>query len=333
MGRADYGFAATCGRRASMEDAMLVRGKLASPDDDLFAVFDGFGGAGASQVAISSFAQLFSEELSLASRYRATVPAESAPGVDDADDEEPARALFSLESAAAPSDCEATGADELAAFSREAGEYDGQGAECAFSRSIAVALSRSFRRLSEAIAASPNVPVGCGTTALVAYLVGDQLFVANAGDTRAVLGRESERHPTRLSTDHKADEPDEVARVRATGASVSCIAGSVPRVEGSIAVTRALHGTRLLADAVTWRPSVSVTTVVGGETVVLATDGLWDRVSDRTATSIARAGAGDCMAAARKLVDFAFSQWSVDNISVLFVSPRALPSSAESSDA
>eukprot|EP01139_Manchomonas_bermudensis_P011984 Amastigsp_a345041_84.p1 type:complete len:153 gc:universal Amastigsp_a345041_84:1-459(+) len=138
---------------------------------------------------------------------------------------------------------------------------------------------------------------------------------------------------------------------------MGCISGSVPRVEGYLAVTRALHSAANLADAVTWRPAVTVTRLAGDELLVLATDGVWDRVSDRSASMIAfgtfsqlqhqacssglpplqtsTRTADACRGAARDLVDFAFQQRSGDNISVLCVSPRvvaALPSPALTSE-
>lgn len=199
-----------------------------------------------------------------------------------------------------------------------------------FADSIGTALTRSFSRLSQAIASSAAVPAGCGTTALAAYVVGELVFVANAGDTRAVLRRESARLPVRLSVDHKASEPREAARVTASGSVISCVAGSVPRVAGYLAVTRAMHGAPGLADAVTWRPSVSCDVFRStGDVLLLASDGVWDRLSDRTAASLAArefeasASLSDAAGrAARSVVQFAYDQKSGDNISVLCVCPR-----------
>lgn len=50
-----------------------------------------------------------------------------------------------------------------------------------------------------------------GTTALVALRIGEVLYVAHAGDSRAVLA--SDRKALRLTADHKPDRPDECARV------------------------------------------------------------------------------------------------------------------------
>ena len=50
-----------------------------------------------------------------------------------------------------------------------------------------------------------------GTTALVALRIGEVLYVAHAGDSRAVLA--SDGKALRLTADHKPDRPDECARV------------------------------------------------------------------------------------------------------------------------
>jgi protein phosphatase PTC2/3 len=54
-----------------------------------------------------------------------------------------------------------------------------------------------------------------GSTALAALVHGTQLFVANAGDSRAVLSRRG--RPVELSTDHKAVAAAEAVRIEAEG--------------------------------------------------------------------------------------------------------------------
>ncbi|XP_022106633.1 pyruvate dehydrogenase [acetyl-transferring]-phosphatase 1, mitochondrial-like [Acanthaster planci] len=56
-----------------------------------------------------------------------------------------------------------------------------------------------------------------GACACVAYVEADDLYVANAGDCRAVLGRQSDNEPwsaIALSNDHNAQNIDEVRRLR-----------------------------------------------------------------------------------------------------------------------
>ena len=77
----------------------------------------------------------------------------------------------------------------------------------------------------------------CGSTACLALLRKEQshnvLYVANAGDTRAVLCKNGAAE--RLSKDHKASEPSEIQRVNQAGGAIID-----KRVAGGLAVSRAL---------------------------------------------------------------------------------------------
>lgn len=77
-----------------------------------------------------------------------------------------------------------------------------------------------------------------GCTALAVVVAGQQLFVANAGDSRAVLSRGGVALP--LSRQHTADLEDERARVVAAGGSVVCRGGSWRVGPAALQVTRAL---------------------------------------------------------------------------------------------
>lgn len=59
-----------------------------------------------------------------------------------------------------------------------------------------------------------------GCTALVAMILGRQLVVANAGDSRAVLSCSG--HAIDLTLDHKPTAPAEKARVLAAGKMHAC---------------------------------------------------------------------------------------------------------------
>jgi protein phosphatase 2C family protein 2/3 len=57
-----------------------------------------------------------------------------------------------------------------------------------------------------------------GTTALAAVVQGNTLYVANAGDSRAVLSRAGKA--VQLSRDHKPQEPSEKQRIQVRGRGV-----------------------------------------------------------------------------------------------------------------
>ena len=76
----------------------------------------------------------------------------------------------------------------------------------------------------------------CGTTAVVAQLISSKLLVANVGDSRAILIRDSESHL--LSRDHSFSRADECARIRATSQGDIVIgAGNMLRIVPGIKIS------------------------------------------------------------------------------------------------
>lgn len=76
-----------------------------------------------------------------------------------------------------------------------------------------------------------------GTTAVVAILVHNRLYMAHCGDSRAVMVRGAMEVP--LTRDHKPNNPQERKRIESTGHCVKKI-GSTWRVDGNLAVARSL---------------------------------------------------------------------------------------------
>lgn len=79
--------------------------------------------------------------------------------------------------------------------------------------------------------------VQAGCTAVVALLAGNTLYVANAGDSRAVLSRKGKALP--LSFDHKPSHPVEKERIESAGGFVSNF-GGMSRVNGNLNLSRAI---------------------------------------------------------------------------------------------
>jgi len=82
-----------------------------------------------------------------------------------------------------------------------------------------------------------------GTTACVALAMGGLLVVANVGDSRAVLGR-ADGSAVALSVDHKPDDEAEHRRIRDAGGLVTLFPGDCARVNGDLALSRALGDVR-----------------------------------------------------------------------------------------
>lgn len=209
--------------------------------------------------------------------------------------------------------------------------------EAQWQRAMVSAFSRMDDEVSGLCSDHDNdakVPETVGSTAVVAVVGADQIVVANCGDSRVVLSRRGEAIP--LSIDHKPDRADEMARIEAGGGRVIFWNGY--RVMGVLATSRSI-GDRYLKPYIIPEPDVTYRRrTPDDECLILATDGLWDVVSNEMACDIARRclagrlvrkrgeglpdGAVDenpAAVAAALLTKLAFARGSSDNISVVVV--------------
>ncbi|KAJ4957679.1 hypothetical protein NE237_024790 [Protea cynaroides] len=123
-----------------------------------------------------------------------------------------------------------------------------------------------------------------GSTAVVAIVTLDKIIIANCGDSRVVLNRGGKAVP--LSNDHKPDRPDELNWIQEAGGRV--IYWDRARVLGVLAMSRAIGDSHLKPYVVS-EPEVTITErTEEDECLILASDGLWDVVSNDTACSIAQ---------------------------------------------
>ncbi|XP_009394143.2 probable protein phosphatase 2C 52 isoform X1 [Musa acuminata AAA Group] len=178
-----------------------------------------------------------------------------------------------------------------------------------------LALSETYRKTdSDFLAAESNTSRDDGSTASTAVLIGKHLYVANVGDSRAVISKTGKAIP--LSNDHKPNRSDERKRIEDAGGVVTWT--GTWRVGGILAMSRAF-GNRLLKQFVVAEPEIQEQVVDEElETLVLASDGLWDVVANEDAVSLARVEE-EPEAAARKLTETAFSRGSADNITCIVV--------------
>lgn len=179
----------------------------------------------------------------------------------------------------------------------------------------AAALKRAFLGTDEQLRASPqyeNDPSGC--TAVAALLVktpkkpeekaaetpkpgtpekvARKIYVANSGDSRAVLAIAGEAKP--MSYDHKPDNAGENARIVSAGGFVE-----FGRVNGNLALSRALGDFEFKQNPdlapeeqiVTANPDIEAHDVTGEEEfLVLACDGIWDCLSNQQVVDYVRRG-------------------------------------------
>ena len=86
------------------------------------------------------------------------------------------------------------------------------------------ALIAGFVEANTALMATPIKFMTSGTTCVSLYVKGNTFWVANCGDSRAVMavqGADGEIIAHNLSRDHKPDDPEEAQRIREWGGYVS----------------------------------------------------------------------------------------------------------------
>ncbi|KAG8058112.1 hypothetical protein GUJ93_ZPchr0002g23271 [Zizania palustris] len=178
---------------------------------------------------------------------------------------------------------------------------------------------------SEFLKADSSHTRDAGSTASTAILVGDRLFVANVGDSRAVVCKGGDA--IAASRDHKPDQSDERQRIEEAGGFVMW-AGTW-RVGGVLAVSRAF-GDKLLKQYVVADPEIKEEVVDGSlEFLILASDGLWDVVTNEEAVAMVKP-IQDPEQAAKRLLQEAYQRGSADNITVVIV--RFLEGAATTGD-
>ncbi|KAL5189874.1 Protein phosphatase 2C 16 [Glycine soja] len=185
----------------------------------------------------------------------------------------------------------------------------------------------------------PVAPETVGSTSVVAIICSSHIIVSNCGDSRAVLCRGKE--PMALSVDHKPNRDDEYARIEATGGKV--IQWNGHRVFGVLAMSRSI-GDRYLKPWIIPDPEVTfLPRAKDDECLILASDGLWDVMTNEEVCDIARRrillwhkknglalpserGEGidpAAQAAAEYLSNRALQKGSKDNITVIVVDLKA----------
>ncbi|XP_050381780.1 protein phosphatase 2C 16-like [Argentina anserina] len=185
----------------------------------------------------------------------------------------------------------------------------------------------------------PVAPETVGSTAVVALVCSSHIIVANCGDSRAVLCRGKQAVP--LSVDHKPNREDEYARIEASGGKV--IQWNGHRVFGVLAMSRSI-GDRYLKPWIIPDPEVMIVPRArDDELLILASDGLWDVMTNEEACEVARRrvllwhkkngvtplaerGTGvdpAAQEAASYLSTLALQKGSKDNISVIVVDLKA----------
>jgi len=162
------------------------------------------------------------------------------------------------------------------------------------SRNFDRALRRAFYDENEALRKQFEQGVEGGTTATVALIADGTLYMANVGDSRAVMGVREKHHvrsdvikAVRLSHDHSFDDESEKRRIIESGGDVR--GGRVRHNGHGINMTRALGDfdfkqpyNHAQSDFISAEPFLQAMPVSPNEEfIVLASDGLWGAISDQ----------------------------------------------------
>lgn len=185
--------------------------------------------------------------------------------------------------------------------------------------------------------------VSSGTSCVTALIKDGNVVVSNAGDCRAVISRDG--HAEALTCDHRAAREDERERIEKSGGYVDSRHG-VWRVQGVLAISRGI-GDLHMKDYILAEPDTKKIEIGSDcEFLIMASDGLWDKVTNQEAVDLARPFCtgvkpsvepsehvraeevavensslpeGGPLAACRKLVELSVTRGSLDDVSVMIV--------------
>ncbi|KAF5360471.1 hypothetical protein D9756_004721 [Leucocoprinus leucothites] len=153
------------------------------------------------------------------------------------------------------------------------------------------ALKQVFLGVDQELQSDPahtKDPSGC--TAVAALVTEDKIYVANAGDSRSVIGIKGEVKP--LSFDHKPTNDSERTRICDAGGYIE-----YGRVNGNLALSRALGDFQFKknwslgpeAQIITANPDVTCHDITEeDEFLVIACDGIWDCLSSQQVVDFVR---------------------------------------------
>ncbi|CAA2987707.1 probable phosphatase 2C 6 [Olea europaea subsp. europaea] len=182
-------------------------------------------------------------------------------------------------------------------------------------------ILKAFKLMDKELKLHPMIDCFCsGTTAVTLIMQGQDLIIGNVGDSRAVLAtrdKENALMAVQLTVDLKPNLPREAARIQKCKGRVFALQDEpeVARVwlpnsdSPGLAMARAFGDFCLKDFGLISTPDVYYHRITErDEFVILATDGVWDVLSNKEAVDIV-ASAPCYGTAARALVDCAMRAW------------------------
>ncbi|KAK9875420.1 hypothetical protein WA026_007813 [Henosepilachna vigintioctopunctata] len=189
-------------------------------------------------------------------------------------------------------------------------------------------IHNGFLELDNQMRSLPELSSGedrSGTTAVCAFVSPRLIYIANCGDSRAVLCRQGE--PVFSTQDHKPALPSEQDRIVKAGGTVM-----ISRVNGSLAVSRALgdydyknvEGRGPCEQLVSPEPDIFVRDRddKADEFLILACDGVWDVMTNEELCQYIHSRllvTGNLSEVTSQVIDTCLYRGSRDNMSIVLV--------------
>ncbi|XP_013592085.1 PREDICTED: probable protein phosphatase 2C 47 [Brassica oleracea var. oleracea] len=183
------------------------------------------------------------------------------------------------------------------------------------------ATRSAFVKTDHALADAPSLDKSSGTTALTALILDKTMLIANAGDSRAVLGKRG--RAIELSKDHKPNCTSEKLRIEKLGGVIYD-----GYLNGQLSVARALgdwhiKGTKGSLCPLSCEPELEeIVLTEEDEFLIMGCDGLWDVMSSQCAVTMVRRELmqhNDPERCSQALVKEALQRNSCDNLTVVVV--------------
>jgi serine/threonine protein phosphatase PrpC len=148
-------------------------------------------------------------------------------------------------------------------------------------KNIRDALYNSFIQLDESIPQEKGYMTG--STCLVILKGLEDVWVANCGDSRAILN--TGKDCIQITEDHKPVNLER-KRIEDDGGFVTKYMGDVWRVNGELALSRAIGDKRLRPHVIPNPEIFKVNVNTNNKFIISATDGLWDLYTNETVNRI-----------------------------------------------
>ncbi|XP_027101085.1 probable protein phosphatase 2C 44 isoform X2 [Coffea arabica] len=178
-----------------------------------------------------------------------------------------------------------------------------------------LAIKNAYRSTDDLILENTRQFGPGGSTAVTAIVIdGKDLWIANVGDSRAVVCERGAAN--QITVDHEPHS--ERRRIEKKGGFVTTLPGDVPRVNGQLAVARAFGDQNLKAH-LSSEPDIRHVPIDSTiEFVILASDGLWKVMKNQEAVDLVKS-IKDPQAAAKRLTMEALARKSKDDISCIVI--------------